>query len=110
MPGVLGALFRCSGRRYKGVPGLVAGWGDGMNKQVAEFIGTFALVFFGCGAAVVGGMGSGPTAVNLLGIASAFGFADRRHGLRHRADLRLPCQSGGELRRLCFAGRITSPT
>src|SRR5271163_210361 len=49
--------------------------GDGMNKQAAEFIGTFALVFFGCGAAVVGGMGSGPTAVNLLGIASAFGFA-----------------------------------
>src|SRR6202453_2943318 len=46
-----------------------------MNKQIAEFIGTFALVFFGCGAAVVGGMGSGPTAVNLLGIASAFGFA-----------------------------------
>src|SRR6516225_1670124 len=49
--------------------------GNAMNKQVAEFIGTFALVFFGCGAAVVGGMGSGPTAVNLLGIASAFGFA-----------------------------------
>jgi aquaporin Z len=46
-----------------------------MNKQLAEFVGTFALVFFGCGAAVVGGMGSGPTAVNLLGIASAFGFA-----------------------------------
>ena len=46
-----------------------------MNKQAAEFIGTFALVFFGCGAAVIGGMGSGPTAVNLLGIASAFGFA-----------------------------------
>ena len=46
-----------------------------MNKQLAEFIGTFALVFFGCGAAVVGGMGSGSTAINLLGIASAFGFA-----------------------------------
>ena len=46
-----------------------------MNKLFAEFIGTFALVFFGCGAAVVGAMGSGPTAVNLLGISSAFGFA-----------------------------------
>src|SRR5271157_1967071 len=46
-----------------------------MNKSVAEFIGTFALVFFGCGAAVIGGMGTGATAVNLLGIASAFGFA-----------------------------------
>jgi aquaporin Z len=46
-----------------------------VNKQAAEFVGTFALVFFGCGAAVIGGMGSGPTAVNLLGIASAFGFA-----------------------------------
>jgi aquaporin Z len=46
-----------------------------MNKQLAEFVGTFALVFFGCGAAVVGGMGSGATAIDLLGIASAFGFA-----------------------------------
>ena len=46
-----------------------------MNKQAAEFIGTFALVFFGCGAAVVGSMGSGPGAIDLLGIASAFGFA-----------------------------------
>ncbi len=46
-----------------------------MNKSVAEFIGTFALVFFGCGAAVIGGMGTGATAVDLLGIASAFGFA-----------------------------------
>jgi aquaporin Z len=46
-----------------------------MNKQAAEFIGTFALVFFGVGTAVIGGMGSGATAVDLLGIASAFGFA-----------------------------------
>ncbi len=46
-----------------------------MNKLLAEFIGTFALVFFGCGAAAIGGMGTGPTAINLLGIASAFGFA-----------------------------------
>ena len=46
-----------------------------MNKQLAEFIGTFALVFFGCGTAAIGGMGTGATAVDLLGIASAFGFA-----------------------------------
>ena len=47
-----------------------------MNKQLAEFIGTFALVFFGCGAAAIGGLApAGPTAINLLGIASAFGFA-----------------------------------
>jgi aquaporin Z len=48
---------------------------DFMNKPLAEFIGTFALVFFGCGAAVIGGMGTGATAINVLGIASAFGFA-----------------------------------
>jgi len=46
-----------------------------MKKPIAEFIGTFALVFFGCGAAVIAGMGSGPTAINVLGIAFAFGLA-----------------------------------
>jgi aquaporin Z len=46
-----------------------------MNKPVAEFIGTFALVFIGCGAAVIGGMGSGATAIDVLGIAFAFGLA-----------------------------------
>ena len=38
-----------------------------MDKSLAEFVGTFALVFFGCGAAVIGGMGSGATAIDLLG-------------------------------------------
>src|SRR6185437_1947253 len=46
-----------------------------MKKPLAEFIGTFTLVFFGCGAAVIAGMGSGPTAINVLGIAFAFGLA-----------------------------------
>ncbi len=46
-----------------------------MNKYIAEALGTFALVFLGCGAAVIGGMGSGATAVDLLGIAAAFGLA-----------------------------------
>ena len=46
-----------------------------MKKPIAEFIGTFTLVFFGCGAAVIAGMGHGPTAINVLGIAFAFGLA-----------------------------------
>jgi len=41
-----------------------------MKKYVAEFIGTFILVLFGCGTAVVAGV-----KVGYLGIAFAFGFA-----------------------------------
>jgi aquaporin Z len=41
-----------------------------MKKYMAEFIGTFTLVLFGCGTAVVSGQ-----AVGHLGIAFAFGFA-----------------------------------
>jgi aquaporin Z len=41
-----------------------------MKKYVAEFIGTFTLVLFGCGTAVVSG-----NAVGHLGIAFAFGLA-----------------------------------
>jgi aquaporin Z len=46
-----------------------------MKKPTAEFIGTFTLVFFGCGAAVIAGMGTGATAIDVLGIAFAFGLA-----------------------------------
>ena len=46
-----------------------------MKKPIAEFVGTFTLVFLGCGAAVIGGMGTGPTAIDVLGIAFAFGLA-----------------------------------
>jgi aquaporin Z len=41
-----------------------------LKKYLAEFIGTFTLVLFGCGTAVVAGK-----SVGLLGIAFAFGFA-----------------------------------
>jgi len=41
-----------------------------MKKFFAEFVGTLALVLFGCGAAVLGG-----DHVGQLGIALAFGFA-----------------------------------
>lgn len=46
-----------------------------MKKSLAEFVGTFALVFIGCGAAVIAGMGTGPTSIDVLGIAFAFGLA-----------------------------------
>lgn len=46
-----------------------------MKKPFAEFIGTFTLVFFGCGAAVIAGMGAGPTSIDILGISFAFGLA-----------------------------------
>ncbi|MDO9412852.1 MAG: aquaporin [Pseudolabrys sp.] len=46
-----------------------------MKKQIAEFIGTFALVLIGCGAAVIGGLGTGATAIDVLGISFAFGLA-----------------------------------
>ena len=45
-----------------------------MKKPIAEFIGTFALVLVGCGAAVIGGLGNEPTAIDIFGIAAAFGL------------------------------------
>ena len=47
-----------------------------MKKFVAEFIGTFSLVLFGCGSAVIAGNAAvGPVGIGLLGISVAFGFA-----------------------------------
>ncbi|NLD58010.1 MAG: aquaporin Z [Methanomicrobiales archaeon] len=40
------------------------------QKYLAELLGTFVLVFFGCGAAVIAG-----TSLGVLGIAFAFGLA-----------------------------------
>jgi aquaporin Z len=46
-----------------------------MKKFIAEFIGTFSLVLFGCGAAVISGVAnSGPSGIGLLGISLAFGL------------------------------------
>jgi aquaporin Z len=48
------------------------------SKYIAEFIGTFCLVLFGCGAAVISGAsteGIGPSGIGLLGIALAFGVS-----------------------------------
>ena len=47
-----------------------------MKKYLAECIGTFSLVLFGCGAAVIAGTSvAGPSGIGLLGISIAFGFA-----------------------------------
>jgi aquaporin Z len=47
-----------------------------MKKYTAEFIGTFSLVLFGCGSAVIAGTSAvGPSGIGLLGISIAFGFA-----------------------------------
>ncbi|MHA4807173.1 aquaporin Z [Flavitalea flava] len=53
-----------------------------MKKYFAEGIGTFALVFFGCGAATIAGktipasiLADAPAGIGVLGIALAFGLA-----------------------------------
>ncbi len=42
-----------------------------MKKPIAEFIGTVHACLFRMRAAVIAGMGSGPTAIDVLGIAFA---------------------------------------
>src|SRR5476651_1994850 len=49
-----------------------------ITKYVAELIGTFCLVLFGCGAAVIAGAnaeGIPPSGIGLLGISLAFGVS-----------------------------------
>lgn len=51
-----------------------------VTKYVAELLGTFCLVLFGCGAAVIEGANStdlpnAPSSIGLLGIALAFGVS-----------------------------------
>ena len=45
------------------------------KRYLAELIGTAVLVLVGCGAAAIGTHATGATAVNVIGIAFAFGLA-----------------------------------
>ena len=73
-----------------------------MKKYFAELVGTFILVLFGVGTAVVAG-----DKVGILGIAFAFGLGADRRRLRHRPHLRLPHQPRGQPGRLDVAGRMS---
>lgn len=78
-----------------------------MNKAIAEFIGTFALVLIGCGAAVISGMGSGVTSIDSLGIGSAFGLTivAMAYGIGQISGCRInPAVSFGVL----MAGRMST--
>ncbi len=44
------------------------------KRLLAEFAGTAVLVLVGCGAVAIGTNATGPTAVNVIGIAFAFGL------------------------------------
>ena len=49
---------------------------DGMRKYIAELIGTFTLVFVGCGSAVIAGKAIGDiNGLGLVGISLAFGLS-----------------------------------
>jgi aquaporin Z len=74
-----------------------------MNKQVAEFIGTFTLVLFGCGSAVIAGADIG-----LTGISFAFGLAliGMAYGIGSVSGCHInPAVSLG----MVAAGRMTMP-
>ncbi len=74
-----------------------------MNKQIAEFIGTFTLVLLGCGSAVIAGADIG-----LTGISFAFGLAliGMAYGIGNVSGCHInPAVSLG----MVVAGRMTMP-
>ncbi len=78
-----------------------------MKKSLAEFIGTFTLVLFGCGAAVIAGPAiAAANTVGVLGISFAFGLAivAMAYGIGPISGCHVnPAVSLGAL----FAGRIS---
>ncbi len=72
-----------------------------MKKYLAELVGTFILVLFGCGTAVIAG-----DKVGILGIAFAFGLAliGAAYGIGPISGCHInPAVSLG----VCVAGRMT---
>ena len=65
------------------------------QKLAAEFLGTFALVFFGEGALCADQFLHGTGNIGLIGVALAHGLRSRHHDFRARPHLRRPFQSRG---------------
>jgi len=57
------------------VRGLKMSSSANAKKYLAELIGTFVLVFMGCGSAVLANLLMGPHGMGLVGISFAFGFS-----------------------------------
>jgi len=58
---------------------------DKLTKYIAELIGTFSLVFIGCGSAVIAG-----EYIGFLGISFAFGLVLFSTSLAFKADFLFP--------------------
>ena len=60
-----------------------------IRRSIAEFLGTFWLVFGGCGSALISAAFP-ELGIGFVGVSFAFGLDGADHGFRHRTHLRLP--------------------